>query len=389
MNPMNASRGRSPSYESYESLPRQGADAQLAWGIAAIAVSAALAGLLIHFLDLLAHEPPRAIPDAYWALAAAPFRNGTALARFCLRVFPALDLFSSAVRAAAAPTQDCASAPLPCALRSISHHCLLILGPLPTAAHDCLLILGPNSTPSQVAIDIGISTCEAAVEMPISIVEPCVEVLRPQTARTLVNACAPVAIRLGDDEQLHLVGAAAPLNVVVAQPTSVLLQTSHPSGACIAPTASVRPLILSYGEYDAACTVVIRQLAATHVARAWRRRPAAQRAAARPATNTRVAKLAAVHASSVAMLSSSFERLGLPGAGTASGSEAAGLRDSEPACLRAACGTVSATAPRAASTRFFLAAAAAAAMRRPPPAASARARSARRRLVRRAGTWSR
>jgi hypothetical protein len=193
-------------------------------------------------LALLAHSP-RTYPDACWALAAPPFRQAADLARFCSCIFRKLDLFSSTV-------------------------------PMLTA-----------------------------------IIESCFEFILENTVRMLVNACALVVAKIVNDEQLCIIDAAELLKVDVAQlgaaehvVISVLLQTSHPSGLLIAPTAYARPLLISYEAYDSACSFVMRELAATHIAGSWHRTLAvrmrlarrAERSAARSATNNLAAKLEAV-----------------------------------------------------------------------------------------------
>jgi uncharacterized membrane protein YgcG len=144
--------------------------------------------------------------------------------------------------------------------------------------------------------------------MLIAMIESCFEFLLPETLRMVVNACALVSAEIFYDEQVRTIDAAKLLKVDVAQlkaaehvVISVLLQTSHPSGHRIAPTAYALPLISSYETYAPACTILMRELVATHIAGSWRRTLAvrmrlARRAghvAARPATNKLAAKLAA------------------------------------------------------------------------------------------------
>ena len=199
-------------------------------------------------LTLLAHDSPRTGPNACCALAA-PFRDGADLARFCSCIFRKLDLLSS------------------------------------------------------------------AVALLVTIVESCFESLVPTTTRMLVNAAALIVFKTINDETLCIVDAARLLKVDdVAQlracehyVLSVLLQTSHPSGLCIAPSAYARPLLSSFEEYAAACTFVLRERAATHIASSWRRTLAVRvllaRLAERVASRTRLAaklqaaaELAAAHA---------------------------------------------------------------------------------------------
>jgi hypothetical protein len=138
--------------------------------------------------------------------------------------------------------------------------------------------------------------------MLVSIIESCFEFLHPNTVRMIVNACALVVAKIVDDETLYIVDAAEVLKVDVAQLKSaehfviaVLLRTSHPSGRRIAPTKYVRSPLRSYAAYNPACTLFMREIAATQIADSWRLRLArrAERVAAQPATNKLAAKLAA------------------------------------------------------------------------------------------------
>ena len=144
--------------------------------------------------------------------------------------------------------------------------------------------------------------------MLIAMIESCFELLLPETLRMVVNACALVGAKIFYDEQVRTIDAARRLKVNVAQlkaaehvVISVLLQTSHPSGHRIAPTAYARPLISSYETYSPACAAIMREIAASHVACSWRRMLAvrmrlarrAEHVAAQSATNKLAAKLAA------------------------------------------------------------------------------------------------
>jgi hypothetical protein len=144
--------------------------------------------------------------------------------------------------------------------------------------------------------------------MLIATIESCFEFLHPQTVRMIVNACALVVAKIVNDERLYIVDAAEVLEVDVAQLqtaehfiTSVLLQTSHPSGHRIAPTKYARPLLISYAAYAPACDAIMRDIAATHIASSFRRALAvrmllarrAERVVAHPATSKLAAKLEA------------------------------------------------------------------------------------------------
>ena len=150
-----------------------------------------------------------------------------------------------------------------------------------------------------------------------AMLESCFELLLRNTLRMVITACALVGTKIVYDEQVRTVDAAQLLKVDVALLKaaehvvfSVLLQTSHPSGQRIAPTAYARPLISSYAAYAPACTGLMRALAARHIASSWRRTLAvrmlsarrAEHVAARSATNKLATKLAAVAALAAAAI---------------------------------------------------------------------------------------
>ena len=143
--------------------------------------------------------------------------------------------------------------------------------------------------------------------MLIAMLESCFEFLHTRTVRMLVNTCALIVTKIINDDRLFIDDAAEVLEVDVAQLQtaehfclSVLLQTSHPSGLRIAPTKYARPLLGSYAMYNPACDVIMREIAATHIACSWRKTAVrmqlerrAERVATQPATNKLAAKLAA------------------------------------------------------------------------------------------------
>ena len=190
---------------------------------------------------LLAHDSPR-INCACWSLAAAPFRDGADLARFCSCIFRKLELHTHA----------------------------------------------------------------STVGMLITIIESCFQALLPKTARMLINASALIVAKIIHDERVCIVDVARLIKVDVARlqaaehyVAAVLLQTCHASGRRIAPTEYARPLLSSYDSYSRACAVVVRELGATHIVGCWRRTLAvrvllalrAERDTVRPAKSTLAAKL--------------------------------------------------------------------------------------------------
>ena len=78
-------------------------------------------------LTLLAHDSPRTGPNTCWALAAAPFRDGADLARFCSCIFRKLDLVSSAVALLVTIVESCFESLVPTTSRMLVNAAALIV----------------------------------------------------------------------------------------------------------------------------------------------------------------------------------------------------------------------------------------------------------------------
>jgi hypothetical protein len=175
-------------------------------------------------------------PNACWALAAAPFRDGADLARFCSGTFRKLDLCTDAVPMLIANIESCFEPLGPNSVRMLVKACALVVFKV---LNDYVLLL----VDAAELLDVDFAQLRAAEHYVIS----------------------------------------------------VLLQTSHPSGRRVNPTGKARPLISSYAAYAPACAIVMRGLASTHIACSWRRTLAVRTVrtvrAARSATRKLAAKL--------------------------------------------------------------------------------------------------